>query len=202
MENEIIVVREFIHPSFTFYKNMRNIIYEADILQDRIWMDAQKIRTNHIHCFEGGISNRNYSVNAENISKVEFIELLYTEKLKNIEHSDFENAIITPVELEYKRELFDIVINQEIIEWWERIKQIIYDKYNGTKNYNHHCQFARHLRNGAGHNGIKIDNEDEVDPIWKGLNLKGHRGKQIRDILTEADIFDFWIDFEMTEFSN
>ncbi len=86
------------------------------------------------------------------------------------------------------------------MEWWEKeVKDIIISQYGGLKKANSICQFARQIRNAFAHSKINITVEACSDPIWKGLNLLEHNGKNLTDLLTTADFINFWIEFEEAE---
>ena len=198
--NENPITEVIIEKKHSFFNGLRNIIHQGDILTDRIWKEKGKEWKQGNQIFEGDISNRNYFVN-EGLIKDDNYPVLYQERtaeLKTLKGGEGYEA--TEAELSYHRELFDNCIEKEIINWWEGgMGNLVIARYGKIDLAPEICQFARQCRNACGHLGVNITTTKGPDPIWKGVNLKSHQGKKLREILTEADFIDFWIDFERTE---
>jgi hypothetical protein len=115
---------------------------------------------------------------------------------------DFENPAENEkvVDLEFEHIHLSSIFEKQYINWWEEdVKNTINQKYNGIKNANSICQFARQVRNSFGHSKISVTAENCTDPIWNGLNLKNKNGKDIYEVLSIADLINLWIDFENEE---
>ncbi len=199
--NKNSIAEVIIREQHSFFKGLRNVVLQADILTAQQWKEKDKNWKGGNCFFEGTWCQKNYITNAEEAKKQnDKFPILYQKKtvaLDTIKSKD--GYVVTEGELSYLRDLFDNYLEKEIINWWESIKAKIFTKYGHIDKAPEICQFARQCRNACGHNGVNITKQGVPDPVWNGINLLNYQGKRLREIFTEADFFDFWIDFEKKE---
>lgn len=188
-----------VEKKHSFFSGMKNVAIQCDVLTERLWKEQVKEWKQGNLIFEGKVCGKNYITSSKAFpasgDQYPILSQQKTIELDTIQSG--EEAIVTHAALTYHRELFDNYLEKEIINWWENdVKDKIYNKYGGLNKAPEICQFARQCRNASGHRGVNIDPALKVpDPIWKGINLKNYPWKRLREIFTEADFFDFWIEF-------
>lgn len=190
----------FVSENNTFYKELKTVIKQAELVSLEIFSkDNQEF--NGIQLFQCNISEFNVCINSNIIdfsSKDKSYEIQRQKIVENEDYKiDFKHKTIS---LTYEHNQLATVIEKQFINWWEsKVKDIIHKKYNGLNNANSLCQFARQLRNSFGHSKINITINIQNQPIWKDINLIEFNGQNIFEIVSFADIVNFWVEFEKIE---
>lgn len=199
--NEIHPIEQvFINESFSYYNGLKHVIKQADLINKEIFSKNDK-PYNGIFSLLSHISKKTVfcNINLIDFSNTDDYEIqrqiqdgIYSESRAESNHKI--------IDLIYEHEQFTSVLEKQFIKWWEEdIKERVTQKYNGIRNANSVCQFARQIRNAFGHSQINITVSNCDDPIWNGLNLKDNNGKNIYEIMSIADFINFWIEFEQLE---
>ncbi len=194
----------FISKDYSFYKNLKFIIKQAELVQKELFKKNNSRNFNGISALESGISNKTVFINSKLID-FETDKPYELQRQLKVGQLDLEetNSNQTIIDLHYEYEHFVSVLEKQYIKWWEEeVRENITAKYNGLKNASELCQFARQIRNAFGHAEINITVNNCPDPIWNQLNLKEYNGSDIHTILTVADIINLWIEFEKLELKN
>lgn len=198
------IEKVFITKDYSFYKNLKFIVKQAELVQKELFRKNNSQNFNGISALESGISNRTVFINS---NLIDFESERPYELQRQLKVGQINLKEIKPnqtiIDLHYEYEHFVSVLEKQYIKWWEDgVREKISEKYKGLKNANELCQFARQIRNAFGHADINITTNNCPDPIWNQLNLKEYNGNDIHTILTVADIINFWIEFEKLELKN
>ena len=200
--NDVHPIEQFyIQSTFSFYKNLKFVIKQADIVNKEIFSRENK-NYNSIFSLEAFVSQKTVFCNANLIdfnNNDDYFEIQLQQQVGNIDIQNPESNQ-TVVSIVYEHEQFTSVLEKQFIKWWEEdVRDKIITKYGELKNANSMCQFARQLRNSFGHSKINVTANNCLDPVWNGLNLRNNNGKNIYTLLTVGDIINFWIEFEKSE---
>ena len=194
------IEQTFIKANFSFYKNLKFIIKQGDIVNKEIFSRKER-EYNGIYALEALISEKSVFCNSnlidfENNNEYE-IQRQEQEGPIDIINPESNQTVVSII---YEFEQFTSVLEKQFIKWWEEdVKNRIITKYGDLKKASSICQFARQIRNSFGHAQINITVNNCPDPIWNSLNLKNYNGQNIYSLLTVADFINFWIEFEQEE---
>lgn len=188
--------------SHTFYKQLKSIIWQDYLISKEIFEKNQK-PFNSIKLLSAYISKNTvcFNPNLININNTDNYEIERQVQIGvgKVNHNIIEDLIIVSAIPEYEQ--LCMLAEKQFIDWWENeVSHIIELKYKGMNNANSICQFARQLRNAFGHSKVNIkENLKSVDPVWCYLNLKQFNGQKVFDLISLADLVNFWIEFEDKE---
>ena len=191
----------FINSNYSFYKHLKFVIYQSDLVAKEILSKNVSSEYNGITRLLPLISGKAVYLNKSliNLDNTEDFEI----RIETLENQyDFENTAENEkvVDLKYEHIHFSSIFEKQFISWWEEdIKNRVNRKYNGLKNANSICQFARQVRNSFGHSGINVTVNNCTEPVWNGLNLKANNGIDIYSVLSIADLINLWLEFEHNE---
>lgn len=190
----------FVRNENTFYKELKTVIKQAELVSTEIFSKNKK-EFNGTQLLQCNISEYNVGVNSNIIDFSSNNKSYEIQRQKIVCREDDEiKAKHRIINITYEHEQLSTVIEKQFLNWWEnKIKDIIYSKYGRLNNANEMCQFARQLRNSFGHSKINITVDIPNQPTWKGTNLIHYNGHNIFEVISFADIINFWIEFERAE---
>jgi hypothetical protein len=190
----------FVGENNTFYKELKTVIKQAELVSLDIFAKNNQ-EFNGIQLFQSNISEFNVGINSNIIDFSSNDQLYEIQRQKIVENEDDEIKVKHKIiSLTYEHNQLATVIEKQFLNWWEnKVKDIIHTKYNGLNNANSLCQFARQLRNSFGHSKINITINIQNQPIWKDINLIEYNGRNIFEVVSFADIVNFWVEFERVE---
>ncbi|MEM0578305.1 hypothetical protein [Flavobacterium polysaccharolyticum] len=190
----------FVREDNTFYKELKTIIKQAELVSIEIFSKNNQ-EFNGIQLLQCTISEFNVAVNSNIIDFSNNDKSYEIQRQKIVENEDDEIKVKHKIiNLTYEHEQLATVIEKQFLNWWEKkVKKIIHSKYGGLDNANNLCQFARQLRNSFGHSKINITINIQNQPIWKNINLIDYNSRNIFEVVSFADIINFWIEFERIE---
>ncbi len=201
MQNHINPIEQiFVKEDNTFYKELKTIIKQAELVSIEIYSKNSQ-EFNGIQLFQCNVSEFNVAVNSNIIDFSSNNKSYEIQRQKIVENDDYKIKVKHKIiNLTYEHEQLATVIEKQFINWWEKkVKNIINIKYGSLDKANNLCQFARQLRNSFAHSKIKIKNNIPNQPIWQNINLIEYNNRNIFEVVSFADIINFWVEFERIE---